>query len=84
LFPNWLCYKLTQNAPNLTYSDLGFKKFSWGKTPRPPLLRGLLCGGRGGGEGEERGGEATWRDPESGLPRGPLWLSTGVTIDNYY
>jgi len=33
-------------------------------------------GGRGkGGEGK---GEKMWRDPESGLPRGPCWLSAGL------
>ena len=35
-------------------------------------------------EGEEREGEGKgqmmWRGPESGLPRGPRWLSTGLAI----
>jgi len=36
-------------------------------------------GGRGkGGEGK---GEKMWRDPESGLPRGPCWLSAGLLFD---
>ena len=35
-------------------------------------------GGRGkGGEGK---GEKMWRDPESGLPRGPCWLSAGLPL----
>jgi len=36
----------------------------------------------GGGEGEKVGGEGEgegmWRGPESGLPRGPHWLSVGL------
>jgi len=39
--------QLAQNAPNLTYSDLGLKKFPRGRNPWTPLLRGPLCG-RGG------------------------------------
>ena len=37
-------------------------------------------GGEGGREGERegRGGERMWRGPESGLPRGPCWLSAGL------
>jgi len=37
-------------------------------------------GGRGEGEGREgeRKGEEMWRGPESGLPRGPRWLSAGL------
>ena len=67
LFPNWLCYKLTQNAPNLTYSDLGFKKFSRGRNPPDPRFwRGRFVvergwGGRGKGKG--RGGKR-WGDVE--------------------
>ena len=35
-------------------------------------------GGRGkGGEGK---GERMWRGPESGLPRGPCWLSAGLGV----
>ena len=34
--------------------------------------------GEKGGEGEGRGGERMWRGPESGLPRGPCWLSAGL------
>jgi len=44
---------LTKNAPNLTYSDLGFKKFSRGETP---AFRGPLRGGEG--EGKEGRGRA--------------------------
>ena len=29
------------------------------------------------GEGEGKG-EGVWRSPESGLPRGPCWLSAGL------
>jgi len=58
LFPNWLCYKLTQNAPNLTYSDLGFKKFSWGKNPQTPAFeRAALRRKRGWGGRGKRGGD---------------------------
>ena len=32
--------------------------------------------GRVGGKG--KGGERMWRGPESGLPRGPCWLSAGL------
>jgi len=37
---------------------------------------------KGGREGEKegRGGERMWRGPESGLPRGPCWLSAGLNI----
>ena len=35
-------------------------------------------GGRGKGKGGEGKGERMWRGPESGLPRGPCWLSTGL------
>ena len=39
-------------------------------------------GGKGGSEGEGEGGEGKgdmmWRGPESGLPRGPCWLSAGL------
>ena len=35
-------------------------------------------GGEGGGEGGEGKGERMWRGPESGLPRGPCWLSAGL------
>jgi len=34
-------------------------------------------GGRGKGKGK---GEEMWRGPESGLPRGPRWLSAGLSI----
>ena len=34
-------------------------------------------GGEGGREGE---GDRMWRGPESGLPRGPCWLSAGLVI----
>ena len=41
-------------------------------------------GGEGGREGEGEGGEGKgermWRGPESGLPRGPCWLSAGLSI----
>ena len=39
-------------------------------------------GGEGGREGEWRGGkgERMWRGPESGLPRGPCWLSAGLQV----
>ena len=32
-------------------------------------------GGRGKGKGGEGKGERMWSGPESGLPRGPCWLS---------
>ena len=35
-------------------------------------------GGRGKGKGGEGKGERMWRGPESGLPRGPCWLSAGL------
>ena len=35
-------------------------------------------GGRGKGKGGERKGERMWRGPESGLARGPCWLSAGL------
>ena len=35
-------------------------------------------GGRGKEKGGERKGERMWRGPESGLPRGPCWLSAGL------
>ena len=36
----------------------------------------------GEGDGEGRGkGEGMWRGPESGLSRGPRWLSAGLTAD---
>ena len=35
-------------------------------------------GGRRKGKGGERKGERMWRGPESGLPRGPCWLSAGL------
>ena len=31
-----------------------------------------------GAEGKGKGGEGMWRGPESGLPRGPRWLSAGL------
>ena len=34
-------------------------------------------GGREGKGGEGKG-ERMWRGPESGLPRGPCWLSAGL------
>ena len=38
--------------------------------------------GRMGGRGKRKGGEGKgdrmWRGPESGLPRGPCWLSAGL------
>jgi len=43
-------------------------------------------GGRGGGregrEGEGKG-DGMWRGPESGLPRGPRWLSAGLLVTHY-
>jgi len=36
-------------------------------------------GGRGRGK-EKREGEEMWRGPESGLPRGPRWLSAGLSF----
>ena len=65
----------------LTYSDLGFDKFSRGRNPRTPAFEGAASRrGRGwGGRGKEgRGGEGMWRGPESGLPRGPRWLLAGL------
>ena len=38
-------------------------------------------GGKGKGKGGEGKGERIWRGPESGLPRGPCWLSAG--LDEY-
>ena len=35
-------------------------------------------GGRGKAKGGEKKGEKMWRGPESGLPRGPCWLSAGL------
>ena len=39
-------------------------------------------GGMGGKEkeGREGKGERMWSGPESGLPRGPCWLSAGLTV----
>ena len=37
-------------------------------------------GGRGKGKGGEGKGERMWRGPESGLPRGPCWLSAGLQV----
>ena len=34
----------------------------------------------GGGREREGKGERMWRGPESGLPRGPCWLSAGLTV----
>ena len=34
--------------------------------------------GKGGEGGREGKGERMWRGPESGLPRGPCWLSAGL------
>ena len=31
-------------------------------------------------EGREGKGERMWSSPESGLPRGPCWLSAGLTV----
>ena len=38
--------------------------------------------GREGKGGEGKGGERErmWRGPESGLPRGPCWLSAGLLV----
>ena len=33
---------------------------------------------RVGGRGKGKGGERMWRGPETGLPRGPCWLSAGL------
>jgi len=33
---------------------------------------------RGGWKGGEGKGKRMWRGPESGLPRGPCWLSAGL------
>ena len=38
----------------------------------------VRVGWRGKGKGGELKGERMWRDPESGLPRGPCWLSAGL------
>ena len=38
--------------------------------------------GRGKGKGGEGKGERMWRGPESGLPRGPCWLSAGLGIND--
>jgi len=34
----------------------------------------------GEGRGREGKGEGMWRGAESGLPRGPRWLSAGLPI----
>ena len=39
-------------------------------------------GWEGGGRGREGKGERMWRAPESGLPRGPCWLSAGLVISH--
>ena len=36
--------------------------------------------GKGKGKGGEGKGERMWRGPESGLPRGPCWLSAGLVM----
>jgi len=33
-------------------------------------------------EGDRVGREGMWRGPESGLPRGPCWLSAGLAKTN--
>ena len=38
-------------------------------------------GGRRKGKGGEGKGERMWRGPESGLPRGPCWLSAGLNTE---
>jgi len=79
--PKWLCYKSSLTHQKCTKSHLQRsrfqKNFPGGKTP-DPAFEGPLRGGGGGGEGRRkgRGGEGTWRGPESGLPRGPRWLSS--------
>ena len=35
---------------------------------------------RVGGRGKGKGGERMWRGPETGLPRGPCWLSAGLPL----
>ena len=40
---------------------------------------GREIGGEGRGK-KGREGEGMWRNPESGLPRGPRWLSAGLSI----
>jgi len=45
--------------------------------------RGRWWGGRGNGKGGQLGkerGKGMWRGPESGLPRGPRWLSAGLGL----
>ena len=41
--------------------------------------RKMRGGWEGGGRGREGKGDRMWRGPESGLPRGPCWLSAGLS-----
>jgi len=67
----------------LHYTAIGFKTFSRGETPAfegAASRRGRGLAGRGRRrEGRERGREGMWRGLESGLPRGPHWLSAGLS-----
>jgi len=75
--PEWLCYK-SLTHPKCTKSHLQWSRFQkifpGGRNPRTPAFEGPLCG-RGGREGK-----GMWRDPESGLPLGPRWLSAGLEV----
>ena len=42
--------------------------------------RGRGWRGRGKGKGGEGKGEGIWRGPETGMPRGPHWLSAGLQL----